>query len=106
MNWGGYEIGRLVACISDGENWQGICSVIPQKGRVYTIRATSMGENWNGEIILGLRFKEFQSLRMGIFAEDGGEWWFAAKDFRPLDDSRLDQFRRLLAPAPKTEVAL
>lgn len=106
MSWGGYDIGRLVACVSDGENWQGICSFIPQKGRIYTIRSIAMGDNDRGETVLGLRFREFRSFRVGAYVDVGGEWWFSAKDFQPLEDSRLDQFRRLLAPAPRKEVAL
>lgn len=96
MDWKGYEAGKRVVCISDGEGWRGICSVVPRKGRIYTIRAAEMGENVAGEVKLGLQFVEFASFRIGQFAHFGGEWFFSATDFKPIDESRIDVFRQHL----------
>jgi len=100
MNWADYQVGRRVVCLVDHTGWRNAASVLPAKGRIYTIRAALVGHNSAGEEKLGLLFQEFVSHRIGLFAIEGGEWAFAATDFRPLDERRLDQFRQLLTPAP------
>lgn len=107
MNWEHYQAGRRVVCITEYGGYRAtICSVLPVKGQVYTIRALGIGENEAGETIAGLRFVEFQSLRIGDFADTGEEWWFVTKDFRPLDEGRLDQFRQHLVPVSKEGVSV
>lgn len=109
MSWADYQPGRRVVCVAD---WSGtlavdICTVLPVKGRVYTIRATSVADGLREKNILGLRFVEFQS-----FTKEGspylardGEWWWQAFGFRPLDETRLDVFRKMLAPSRQGVVA-
>lgn len=105
MNWEQYQVGRRVVCITEYTPYVAtICSAVPVKGRVYTIRSLEMGNNQTGELVLGLQFEEFESYRIGDFADIGGTWHFRAVDFRPLDENRLDQFRLFLAPAPKEGV--
>jgi hypothetical protein len=105
MNWEHYQVGRRVVCITEFHgDWALVCSAMPAKGRIYTIRAVTLGENSAGETRVGLRFEEFEAHRLGAFAQSGDEWSFAATDFRPVDEARLEQFRQFLASAPKEGV--
>lgn len=104
MNWADYQVGRRVVCLVDHSGWRHACSVVPDKGRIYTVRAALIGHNSAGQEMLGLFFQEFVADRIGEFAGQGGEWAFAAHDFRPLEEGRLDQFRQLLTPTPKERV--
>ncbi|WP_377299644.1 hypothetical protein [Rhizobium sp. SGZ-381] len=102
MNWAAYEVGKRVVCVVPYDYARKYCTVVPVKGTIYTIKATSMGENWNGEIILGLRFSEIEAFtapHCGVEARDG-YWWWRAMDFKPVDETRLDQFRKHLTSTP------
>ncbi|ATN34764.1 hypothetical protein ACO34A_13235 [Rhizobium sp. ACO-34A] len=103
MNWADFQPGRRVVCISHYE-WAGtLVNALPEIGRVYTVRAQK-NHPLNGE--LGIRLKELSifSTSPKFTPLDGGEYWLQARNFRPLDETRLDQFRKLLAPTPEKAV--
>ncbi|MVA44671.1 hypothetical protein GOZ83_06190 [Agrobacterium vitis] len=102
MNWADYQPGRRVVCVNDLSDLSSSCSVVPKKGRVYTIRMAEMGDGVNGEEALCLTFMEFVSLGVPTsrYQPRESEWFFVARNFKPLDERRLDQFRRMLTKAP------
>ena len=82
--------------------------VFPVKGRVYTVREVVISDTCQGDI--GLRLHEISNAhvigRIVPYAGRGGvlitgEPVFEASRFRPLSDTRLDQFRKLLAPVDR-----
>ncbi|MUO96630.1 hypothetical protein GOZ80_14210 [Agrobacterium vitis] len=102
MNWADYQPGRRVVCVEDMNDVHCICSVLPEKGKVYTIRAANMGRTPGGVETLGLTFVEFSSVGVpnARIQPICDEWWFRAQDFKPLDERRLDQFRQHLTKTP------
>lgn len=109
MNWADYQVGRRVVCIEVTKDWPpGIrflqAPPVPELGKVYTISDQKVGL-LRGELCLSLQ--EFGTVVVSFL--DRGELctgvvMYEAKCFRPLDENRLDQFRKLLAPAPKDRV--
>lgn len=101
MIWQGYDVGKRVVCICTGESWIAACTIVPQQNKIYTIKATRIGLTVRGETVLGLRFEEFESYSATEeYEPEDGYWWFAAPDFRPVDERRLDVFRQLLKTVP------
>ncbi|MUZ80760.1 hypothetical protein GOZ93_00720 [Agrobacterium vitis] len=102
MNWADYQPGRRVVCVVDFSKSRSFCSIIPEKGRVYTIRAAEMGDCSDGEVVLCLTFVEFVSLGVPTskYQPLESEWFFTARHFKPLDERRLDQFRQHLTKTP------
>lgn len=95
----GFHVGQRVVCVDDIKA-NSKPSTILTKGRVYTVRRViSAWPYWP--------ICKFQS-GQGIWLQeitrevdrDGREHPFNAERFRPLDERRLDVFRRLLAPRP------
>lgn len=110
MSWADYQPGRRVVCVTDfgkNETLRQICTVLPVKGRVYTTRETKIGQSSKSPEDLGLMFVEFRSFARPHhprrFVE--GEVSWAADEFKPLDETRLDVFRRMLAPSRQGVVA-
>ncbi|MVA23194.1 hypothetical protein V6582_17850 [Agrobacterium vitis] len=102
MNWADYQPGRRVVCVADYFESREQCSIVPEKGKVYTIRTANIGRLSNDIEMIGLTFVEFTSLGVptSLYQPPSGEWWFAARNFKPLDERRLDQFRHMLTKAP------
>ncbi len=79
---------------------------LARKGRVYTVRAVVSGDAGLGPCLylceisnahLVGRVVQYWGERLGLWAEPA----FEASFFRPLVETRLDQFRQHLAPAPR-----
>jgi hypothetical protein len=89
------SIDQKVICIRD--DWQDSSplklkgAVLPVKGQIYTIIRISMEAK--GPFLL---FREVPVLQV-VEGKNGELWWFA-ESFKPIDDSKLDQFRALLNP--------
>lgn len=110
MNWADFQPGRRVVCIGEvGEFPPGnlILGPLPQrpvKGRVYTIKKAELCRI-SGKLSLDL----FEIVNEPVLLRWNGVCYtepvlFLADYFRPLDDTRLDQFRKLLAPTPEKAV--
>lgn len=109
MNWADYQVGRRVVCI--GETRENPPNVVlldpipmPVKGRVYTITRVRPGAI-GGHLCLGL--EEIGEVRVRLLLNGRpciGDVMYEAKYFRPLDEGRLDQFRKLLSPVPADRV--
>lgn len=99
MQWQGYEVGKRVVCIGTS-SWDPTCAtVLPVKGRIYTIRQVEPHfSKLTGETTLGLRFEEFVSRPIGAGRRLTilDEWFFEHDAFKPVDESRLDVFRQHL----------
>lgn len=100
-----FHVGQRVVCVKSGRHHiVGVWDKVPEKGIIYTIRgimpAAEIGAETDGLYLVEIVNPE-------IMTEDGGwvEMPFASGRFRPLDESRLDQFRAHLAPAPKPRVS-
>jgi len=79
--------------------------VSPKRGQVYTIRDITIGHLSDGDVVC-LRFKEIRnSYRHAVF--DGGEFAFAARNFRPVQSRKTDIsiFKVMLNRQPAIEGA-
>ncbi len=110
MNWADFQPGRRVVCVRENNRFPpgmqilGPWPLSPLVGRVYTIKSAQPGA-LSGRLSLDL---------VEIINEPTHFLWngercsakvlFLATHFRPLDESRLDQFRKLLAPSPEKAV--
>jgi hypothetical protein len=89
------HVDQKVICIRD--DWQGSSplklngAALPVKGQIYTIIRISMEPK--GPFLL---FRELPVMQV-VENKTGELWWFA-ESFKPIDDSKLDQFRALLNP--------
>lgn len=103
MNWADFQPGRRVLCISHDDWAIQYVNALPDVGRVYTVRAQ---ETYKEDGRLGIRLEELRvfSISPKFAPLDDGEYWLQASNFRPLDEIRLDQFRKLLAPTPEKAV--
>lgn len=107
MEWQGYEVGKRVVCVVDtvalaksiGVSDR-ICQQLPKKGSIYTIARTKL-HPFTLQFYLSLAEFPIGSVKdKPGGALNGSEWWFWAGHFRPLDESRLDQFRQYLHHVP------
>jgi hypothetical protein len=105
-----YQPGRLVACIDDGFVFRDCHAKVelPVKGKVYRIRAVVI----HPIILPDLGRTRIEFLRLAEIVNPEFptmigfyEPSFEASGFRPLDDRRLDVFRRKSAPWRITEGA-
>ncbi|MCJ7993244.1 hypothetical protein J5N58_01355 [Rhizobium cremeum] len=110
MNWADFQPGRRVLCVREDGGFPAGLQILgswprtPLVGRVYTIKSAEPGAV-SGVLSLDL---------VEIINEPPHFLWngklgsakvlFLATHFRPLDESRLDQFRKLLAPSPEKAV--
>lgn len=103
MNWADFQPGRRVVCVSHDDWSAKYVNALPEIGRVYTIRAQMV---WRLFGSLSIRLQELRvfSISPRFVPLEGGEYWLQAKNFRPLDETRLDQFRKLLAPTQEKAV--
>ncbi|MVB00081.1 hypothetical protein GN330_22810 [Nitratireductor sp. CAU 1489] len=85
--------GMRVVCIRD--DWGQPCQYHPERGKVYTIKSVEADEMVGDIVYIGtyLGFDECP-------VESGGEPMFHSKCFKPLDETRLDVFRRHLNTVP------
>jgi len=96
-----WHIGRPIVCVDDSDpQGHGLLygEKMPVKGRVYTIRYIDT----NGPISFLLNEIYNDPTR---WADEYGETLFFANRFRPLDESRIDQFRAHLNPKRVEEPA-
>lgn len=91
-----FHIGQLVVCINTEKFGCG-AQTFPVKGRVYTVRELF---TYNGEPHVHLN--EIVN-PPDDFPAGYGEPWFNAKRFRPVDDKRIEVFRRI-ATSPKERI--
>lgn len=108
MSWADYQPGRRVVCVADFSILlRRYCTAVPQKGRIYTIREALLEASHSKAQTLGLRFEEFSAFGLpgAPLPITDGEVAFEASCFRPLDETRLDVFRRMLAPSRQGVVA-
>jgi len=96
-----FHPGQRVVCVSTFTNIPPGANV-PDVGKIYTVRSRRLdiGVGFD-EPVEGLTLVEIVN---GI-APCGLEWAFYSGRFRPLDESRLDQFRIHLAPIKQREEA-
>lgn len=103
-----FHVGQRVVCIIQGKA-PAFCpvAVYPNKGSVYTVREVRDDRPMGGspEVILLCEIDN----RHCIGARGPGvrafiEPAFNSRGFRPLCESRLDQFRAHLTPTPKERV--
>lgn len=93
-----FHVGQLCACVVDRSFWKPWDGeTLPAKGRIYTVREVNPLSRWGEHP--HVRLVEItnapQRYGDGVF-----EVAFDAAGFRPLDDSRLDVFRKALTDAP------
>lgn len=94
-------VGQHVVCVDD--DWGGYADQavtmgcrLPEKPRVYTIRQIA-------ECIDGVGFRLIEIVNPKVARYGKEEPTFCASQFKPLDESRLDVFRRMLKDAPKSK---
>lgn len=102
MSWS-FQAGMRVSCVS--HEWEPV-NPAPEIGRIYVItevRAFPAGTLCRDET--GRSFA-LRSDHIAIRIDGFGIAWWTASAFRPLDESRLDQFRAHLAPKGKAKKAV
>jgi hypothetical protein len=94
-----FHVNQLVLCVENSvaSEYRETC---PEKGRVYTVRDVSYEEAVGSLIRLAEIVNLPRTYRQGV-----QEAWFVSSSFRPIDEARLLQFRKLLAPQPTREYA-
>lgn len=102
VNWKDFEVGKRVVCIIDQNKY--IVSVpnaiLPKKGHIYTIRSQLAKGRELGVHLVEIVHPPAQWLD-GFY-----EPYFidARYFFRPIDETRIDQFRAMLHNLPKLPV--
>jgi hypothetical protein len=90
------QVGQLVVCINDVFSpcayWRASVSAFPKLGRIYTIRSIREAHG-----LIGLCFHEIVSSRRQ-FSEGFVEPAFNSKNFRPVKQTSIEVFQRLLRP--------
>lgn len=89
-----WQPGMRCVCVDDSAWFKGIGALLnpPMRGKIYTVaRIDTFG------FLLVLSLIEYPD------DNDGPSWW-ERRFFRPLSETRLDQFRQHLAPQPREEV--
>lgn len=94
-----FHVNQLVLCVQRSTPSE-YCETRPFSGHVYTVRDVSYHEI-GGPLI---RLAEIVNLPRQ-YVQGVEETWFVSSSFRPIDDVRLLQFRKLLAPQPTREYA-
>jgi hypothetical protein len=96
--------GQLVVCVDDSE-WRRPCwndEHTPTKGTVYTVRDAVLA--WGGTKVGEQHIHLIEVVNEAKkYASGFGEPWWWHGFFRPIDDSRLDVFRKALTDAPQDE---
>ena len=90
-----FYVGQRVVCVSSAPFVPFGCTSV-YVGNVYTIRRVA--ETYGG---LGIWVEEISNPS----APCGEEWGFFAHRFRPVKDTSIEIFRKLLAPIPEKEDA-
>lgn len=98
-----FHVGQRVVCIRQcGHKVPAGCrdAVV---GIVYTIRRVAFAPSFSsGKNVLGLWMEEVIN---PINPNSGCEFGFVADRFRPVKDTSIEVFRKLLAPMPEVEDA-
>lgn len=99
--------GQLAICVGDFEAYRSRCcwgeEVLPQKGRVYTIRETLFNDAYFERNFVRLVEIVNPARKYGFAGVC--EIAFAASRFRPVVEDRIASLRSLLAPTPEHEDA-
>jgi hypothetical protein len=92
----GFEVGQVVVCVNaEGLEDHARIGRVPVEGGVYTVRAVEIRD---GEVALTLAEIVNQVLEWP--GGNVGEVAFLASRFRPAKRTSLEDFEKLLAPAP------
>jgi len=97
-----FHVGQLVVCVDDGNwPWPEGHAAMPKRGVVYTVRESVV--SWtNGHPCVHL--VEIVN-PIGDYEGGVGEIWVAERRFRPVDETRLEVFRKIAAsPRQSIEV--
>ncbi len=106
MNWCDFEPGKRVVCVydfsADPMFSQGVSlgACFPTLGKVYTVRNSFV---MSGDII-GIHLIEITNPLIPIDENSMGEMGFDIRAFRPVDETKIDQFRELLTPVKTDKV--
>lgn len=87
-----FVIGQRVVLIDDNWDVRNLPCKYPQFGIIYTIDGIRLSEK-NGEPCL--TFQELHDIH-----KSGVKFAFIAKRFKPVDESKLDKFRKLINDVP------
>lgn len=94
-----FEIGQRVVCVDDRfsqrPDWRQAVRIFPKLNSIYTIR-----EIFADDILVGLCFEEFSN-PPAQFSNGFLEPAFNSRHFRPVRETSIEVFRKLLAPNPK-----
>lgn len=86
------RVGMRVVCINDQpRHWEEDGYIYPNKGHIYTIRQVVFDNLKTGLLLVEIHNPTLNG---------DGEAYFNCRNFRPLDERRLDIFRSILTKAP------
>lgn len=94
-----FHVGQLVKCVEAFESRSAVPVAMPQKGTVYTVREIEIADGGNHPGDPFLRLVEIINDPWpcrGRSVEPA--FWYAR--FRPIDDTRLEIFRKALRSVP------
>jgi hypothetical protein len=91
-----YHIGQRVVCISEefskAAYWREVARVLPQLKRIYTIRGICEDDG-----LVGFYLEEILNPK-GHFRSGYDEPAFNIKNFRPLKETSIEVFKKMLEP--------
>lgn len=96
-----FHVGQLVICVEDCHSsvWPDL--VTPKRGTVYTIRRCKNGRRTRtGEPAVGVHLMEVMNGPRNCGPEGMVEPAWDALHFRPIDDTKIDVFRKALRSTP------
>ncbi len=98
-----YEVGMKVVCIAKIWHNSDEINTFPTEGTVYTIREVFRGINDLGVWDIALTLKEIINAKVYTRQEGMCEPGFDAKAFRPVKETNIDCFIKLLNPIKEKE---
>ncbi len=106
VNWKDFEVGKRVVCVDDDvKRYQRSGFIYSRslhgliKGKVYTIRKVGYGCDREDGVLVWL-----DEIIRPVKSHEGTEQGYSINRFRPIDETRIDQFRAMLTNLPKLPV--
>lgn len=98
-----FLIGQKIVCVDDGGLNDGSPCVNPVRGEVYTVRGF---DTCDCGFPAGIWLSEISNRRVPLYCRDcgltvRGEPPFLVRRFRPVRETDIDIFTKMLAPTPR-----
>jgi len=93
------RIGQRVVCIADNFGPEWTCDALPAKGQAYTVRAQGLWP-YNLGLMPAILLEEIHNHERAWESGITSECWFWAARFRPVAETDISIFTKMLSPEP------